>query len=178
MSSHRWKGWALPTRSPIRNVVSPSLSLWVGQPQGRTIQGRVKDRGASERRPVMGRIGVATLPHAKAGRLPRGVGVRERSINHFQEVSRPVGGSQRPQPVRPPRAQRASAAQAGWWHRLGIAQADLKANEAAVSRKGWRRPAEPRRFVPRRGAVQCLSRMRGNLPVRFLYTFPLMLSGR
>jgi len=42
---------------------------------------RVEDRGESKRRPVMGRIGVATLPHPKGSRLPRGVGGREPSAN-------------------------------------------------------------------------------------------------
>jgi hypothetical protein len=34
---------------------------------------RVEDGGKSERRPVIGRIGVSTLSHAKAGRLPPGL---------------------------------------------------------------------------------------------------------
>jgi hypothetical protein len=34
---------------------------------------RVKDCGKSQCHPVMGWIGVETLPHAKAGRLPHGL---------------------------------------------------------------------------------------------------------
>ncbi|REE19753.1 hypothetical protein B0G71_2867 [Paraburkholderia sp. BL27I4N3] len=34
---------------------------------------QVWDDGESESRSVMGRIGVGTLPHAKAGRLPSGL---------------------------------------------------------------------------------------------------------
>src|SRR5215469_13404135 len=46
----------------------------VGQPQGEPMGRRVKDGGASEGRPVTGRIGVETSPRAKASRLPSGVG--------------------------------------------------------------------------------------------------------
>jgi hypothetical protein len=42
---------------------------------------RVEDQGGSESRPVAGRIGVATSPHPKGGRLPWGVGGRETSAN-------------------------------------------------------------------------------------------------
>src|SRR5215831_2188800 len=52
---------------------------------------RVKDRGASEGRPVVGRIGVATLPHPKGGRLPRGVGGRGASANRRRGRRRTVG---------------------------------------------------------------------------------------
>ena len=38
---------------------------------------RVQERGESERRSVMGRIGVATLSYAKAGRLPHGLSSQE-----------------------------------------------------------------------------------------------------
>src|SRR3954452_18792884 len=55
---------------------------------------RVKDEGGSERRPVMGRIGVepmATSLRAKAGRLPSGVDGREPSANRRSKPSRSVG---------------------------------------------------------------------------------------
>jgi hypothetical protein len=55
---------------------------------------RVKDEGGSECRPVMGRTGVepaATSLHAKAGRLPSGVGGREPSANRRSKQSRTVG---------------------------------------------------------------------------------------
>src|SRR5262249_52125844 len=55
---------------------------------------RVKDGGGSECRPVRGRIGVepeATSLHAKAGRLPPGVGGREPSANRRSKQSRTVG---------------------------------------------------------------------------------------
>src|SRR3954447_15225473 len=55
---------------------------------------RVKDGGGSECRPVMGRTGVepvATSLHAKAGRLPSGVGGREPSANRRSKQSRTVG---------------------------------------------------------------------------------------
>src|SRR4051794_19904845 len=48
------------------------------------------------------------------------------------------------------------------------AQAGPKANGAAALRKGCRRPAEPCRFVSRRGVVRCLSCMRRKVPVQFL----------
>src|SRR5215471_14253964 len=50
---------------------------------------RVKDRGASEGRPVIGRIGV--IPYPKGGRLPRGVGGREPSANRRRGRRRTVG---------------------------------------------------------------------------------------
>ncbi len=48
------------------------------------------------------------------------------------------------------------------------AQVDPKANGATASRKGCRRPAEPRRVVSRRDVVRGLSRMRRKSHVRFL----------
>src|SRR3954454_9408062 len=53
---------------------------------------RVKEEGASEGRSVMGRIGVATGPHPKGGRLPSGVGGREPSANRRRLGWRSVGG--------------------------------------------------------------------------------------
>ena len=62
-----------------RNTLSPQyrpINRAI-EPQGTIMMLRVKDRGESERRPVIGRIGAATLPHAKAGRLPRGLALQE-----------------------------------------------------------------------------------------------------
>jgi hypothetical protein len=64
-----------------RNVVSPSPSREGKLPVRAATGRRVEEEGASEGRPVTGRIGVATSPHAKAGRLPSGVGGCERSAN-------------------------------------------------------------------------------------------------
>jgi hypothetical protein len=44
---------------------------------------RVTDWGKSECRPVIGRIGIATSSHAKAGRLPLGVSSQERLENRL-----------------------------------------------------------------------------------------------
>lgn len=44
------------------NVVSPYLGLWAGEPQGTLIEMRVEEVGKSESGPVMGWIGVQTLP--------------------------------------------------------------------------------------------------------------------
>ncbi|MCY1289127.1 hypothetical protein D9M68_469890 [compost metagenome] len=44
-----------------------------GEPQGTLLAVRVWEVGESERRAVMVRIGVETLLHAKAGRLPTGL---------------------------------------------------------------------------------------------------------
>src|SRR5437870_1262499 len=52
---------------------------------------RVQEEGASESRPVMGRIGVATLPYPKGCRLPSGVGGHERSANRRRKRRRTVG---------------------------------------------------------------------------------------
>ena len=38
---------------------------------------RVEERGESERRPVIGRTEVATLPYVKTGLLPHGLSSRE-----------------------------------------------------------------------------------------------------
>jgi hypothetical protein len=65
------------------------------EPQGQPTGLRVEDSGESESRPVMGRIGVApqtaTSPHAKAGRLPSGVGGREPTANRRRLSCRTVG---------------------------------------------------------------------------------------
>jgi len=68
-----------------------ALPLGVGRSQGRPTGLRVQDGGASEGRPVMGRIGVATSPPAQAGRLPPGVGGREASANRRRLGCRHVG---------------------------------------------------------------------------------------
>jgi len=72
----------------MRNVESPYFSLWESEPQGEPIGMRVEEDGKSECRPVMGRIGVATSPHAKAGWLPSGVSSQE------SLVIRPLEGEQ------------------------------------------------------------------------------------
>jgi len=62
----------------MRNAVSPIVSTKVGtDPQGKAIDKRVWDLGGSESRAVMVRIGVETLLHVKAGRLPGGLSSRE-----------------------------------------------------------------------------------------------------
>lgn len=74
-----------------RNVVSPSGSLGESDPQGKPLARWVGEDGKSERRPVMGRIGVAggpTAPHAQAGRLPSGHPARESKANRLRRQSR------------------------------------------------------------------------------------------
>jgi hypothetical protein len=70
-------------------------AVGVGRSQGRPTGWRVKEEGASEGRPVIGRIGVATLPPGKPGRLPSGVGGRERATNRRRKQSRTVGAAVR-----------------------------------------------------------------------------------
>jgi hypothetical protein len=53
-------------------------------------------------------------------------------------------------------------------------EVDPQTKGATASRKRWRQTAEPRWVVPRRGVVQCLSRMRGNLQVRLCVQKRLM----
>jgi hypothetical protein len=114
MASHRRIAAALPTPVTAAQRGKPvALPCGVGRPQGRLTGRRVKDRGASQRRPVMGRIGVeptgarhrerwmrpedtagaATSPPTKVGRLPRGVGGREASANRRRGQSRTVGAA-------------------------------------------------------------------------------------
>ncbi|CAD0262370.1 hypothetical protein DENIT_12348 [Pseudomonas veronii] len=59
-------------------MVSPYGRLRAGEPQGDLLAVRVWDRRKSERRAVMARIGVGTLPHGKPGRLLRGLLSHER----------------------------------------------------------------------------------------------------
>jgi hypothetical protein len=69
---------------------------------------RVKEEGASEGRPVRGRLGVATSPPAQAGRLPSGVGVRAATAHRQRKRRRQVGEVARTALVRlpPPSAYR------------------------------------------------------------------------
>jgi len=53
------------------------LPVTAGEPQGTLLVLRVKERGESERRSVMGRIGVEISPHEKSCRLPYGLSSRE-----------------------------------------------------------------------------------------------------
>ena len=64
------------------------------EPQGEPTGQQVKEEGGSECRSVMGRIGVVTSPHAKAGRLPCGVGGREASVNRRRRCAEKSAGSQ------------------------------------------------------------------------------------
>jgi hypothetical protein len=59
-----------------------------GQPQGRLLAQRVEECGESERRPVIGRIRVATSPGAKASPLLRGLPWQESLTNCDQEEGR------------------------------------------------------------------------------------------
>jgi len=65
----------------VRNVVSPNgpTGIVESRLQGRPVPVGVRDVGKSERRPVIGRIGVQTLPRPKGSPLPAGLGSRERS---------------------------------------------------------------------------------------------------
>ena len=88
-------------------------------------------------------------PHAQAGRLPSGVGGRQPAANQRREQSREVG-----------EVARAFA---------GAAPATLVlsvAGTVVVTSGLTPRPMGQPRAEPRRVA-RCLSRMRGNLPVRF-----------
>src|SRR5438874_11262174 len=95
---------------------------------------RVQEEGASEGRPVMGRIGVATSPHAKGGRLPSGVGGREPSANRRRLGCRTVGAVVTTVAGAPA----ASADHLGSRHCRSNAQVDPKPIGATASRKGWR----------------------------------------
>jgi hypothetical protein len=111
MASHRRKAATLPIRVAVAERGKPvALPQGVGRPQGRLTGRRVKERGVSQRRSVMGRIGIeptderlrgrrrrpqdadakATSSPAQAGRLPRGVGGRETSANRRSGQSRSV----------------------------------------------------------------------------------------
>jgi hypothetical protein len=111
LASHRRIAATLPIRVAAAERGKPVvLPFGVGRSQGRLMGRRVKERGASQRRSVMGRIGieptderlrgrrrrpqdadaVATSPPTKVGRLPRGVGGRETSANRRSGPSRSV----------------------------------------------------------------------------------------
>jgi hypothetical protein len=125
---------------------------------------RVKDRGESEGRSVIGRIGVAILLHPKGGRLPRGVGGREPSANRRRLGCRNVGGAVTALAGAP------AATESPFGSRpcRSNAQGDPKANGATASRKGCRRTAEPGRVVSRRDVVRCLSCLHRKVPEQFL----------
>jgi len=65
----------------VRNVVSPNgpTGMVESRLRGWSVPVGVKDAGESERRPVIGWIGVRTLPRSKGRPLPAGLGSRERS---------------------------------------------------------------------------------------------------
>jgi len=65
----------------VRNVVSPNgpTGNVESDPRGLPVPVGVRDAGESECRPVIGRIGVQTLPRPKERPLPAGLGSRERS---------------------------------------------------------------------------------------------------
>jgi hypothetical protein len=48
----------------------------------------VEEDGKSEGFPVIGKIGIATVSHAKAGRLPSGHSSRENPANRLRRQSR------------------------------------------------------------------------------------------
>src|SRR4029453_6330549 len=87
-SRHRCNGETSPTRVLTRNVVSPSPSHRESNSQEMLMGRRVKDDGESKSRPVMGRIGGARSPHAKAGQLPSGLTSQENLINHRRRKGR------------------------------------------------------------------------------------------
>jgi hypothetical protein len=85
MTSHRRRGTTYPPNTITPAERGKPVRLPGAHPEGKsrddlTVR-RAEDSGASEGRPVVGRIGVATSPHPKGGRLPRGVGGREPSAN-------------------------------------------------------------------------------------------------
>ncbi len=71
-------------------IISPKKRE--SNPQGTPIEVWVQERGESEGRPVMGRIGVeprlAISLHAKAGRLPHGLLSQESEANRLRRQSR------------------------------------------------------------------------------------------
>lgn len=65
-----------------RNRVNPYFRpLRASRPQARLMEVWVEERGESERRSVMDRIGVATSSRAKASRLPQGLSSQENEQN-------------------------------------------------------------------------------------------------
>jgi hypothetical protein len=59
------------------NVETPYRSLRDSRLQSQPLAVREQERGKSERRPVIGRIGVEISPYAKACRLPYGLSSQE-----------------------------------------------------------------------------------------------------
>ena len=89
-NDHRRIERIFPTLADKRNTVSPYRSLREDEPQGKSIAVRVEDEGESERRSVMGWIGVEPLAkslHAKASRLPSGLSSRESPANRLRGKS-------------------------------------------------------------------------------------------
>jgi hypothetical protein len=65
-----------PSSYYMRNVVTPYLSLWEGDSQGKPMKVRRRDGKGSKRHAVMAWI-KARMPYAKAGRLLPGAESRE-----------------------------------------------------------------------------------------------------
>jgi hypothetical protein len=86
---HRRRGETYPTQAHRWNVVSLLVS-----PNGVTVaqvpvtHQQVQDDGKSEGHTVTVWIGVATSPHAQAGRLPLGLSARERLANRSRRASK------------------------------------------------------------------------------------------
>jgi hypothetical protein len=112
---------------------------------------RVEEEGESECRSVMGRIGVATSSHAQAGRLPSGVGGRERSANRRRGRRRSVG--------------RAAMALAG---AASTTEITSVAGSVSVTFRLNPRPMGQPRPPDGVGVGQCLSCLRGNQHEQFL----------
>jgi hypothetical protein len=89
-NDHRRIERTFPTLADKRNTVSPYRSPWEDEPQGKSIAMRVEEEGESKCRSVIERIGVeplATVLHAKAGRLPSGLSSRESPANRLRGKS-------------------------------------------------------------------------------------------
>ncbi len=89
-NDHRRIERTFPTLADKRNTVSPYRSPWEDKPQGKSIAVRVEDEGKSECYSVMEWIRVEPLAkslHAKAGRLPSGLSLRESPANRLRGKS-------------------------------------------------------------------------------------------
>jgi hypothetical protein len=85
---HRRRGETYPTQANRRNVVSLLVSpRGVTAAQVTAMHQQVQDDGKSEGHAVIVWIGVATSPHAQAGRLPSGLSARERLANRSRRTS-------------------------------------------------------------------------------------------
>jgi hypothetical protein len=131
---HRRRGTASTTLAfSSRNVVSPLLSCanpQEGAPQGDLTGQRVKEEGGSEGRLVTGRIGVEPAGDS----TPRETGQTSLWCWCPRTLGQPLGEARQncqrgvmPLLVRPPKAQRAFAAQAAWWPPSSIVQAGPQA---------------------------------------------------